>query len=176
MTPGYLFTSESVTEGHPDKVADQISDAVLDAVIEQDPYSRVACETFVTTGLVVIGGEITTAGYVDVQRVARDTIKSIGYTDAGFGPGLGVLRRGRIPRSAVGRHSHGRGPAGCGRPGHDVRLRDRRDPRDDAPAHHPGPQTDQEPCRDPEERRRAYLRPDGKSQSRWNTRMAGRGG
>ncbi len=85
MTPGYLFTSESVTEGHPDKVADQISDAVLDAVIEQDPYSRVACETFVTTGLVLVGGEITTAGYVDVQKVARETVKSIGYTDAGFG-------------------------------------------------------------------------------------------
>ncbi len=85
MTPGYLFTSESVTEGHPDKVADQISDAVLDAVIEQDPYSRVACETFVTTGLVLVGGEITTAGSVDVQSVARETVKSIGYTDAGFG-------------------------------------------------------------------------------------------
>ena len=85
MTPGYLFTSESVTEGHPDKVADQISDAVLDSVIEQDPYSRVACETFVTTGLVLVGGEITTEGYVDVQRVARETVKSIGYTDAGFG-------------------------------------------------------------------------------------------
>ena len=85
MTPGYLFTSESVTEGHPDKVADQISDAVLDAVIEQDPYSRVACETFVTTGLVLVGGEITTDGTVDVQGVARETVKSIGYTDAGFG-------------------------------------------------------------------------------------------
>ena len=85
MTPGYLFTSESVTEGHPDKVADQISDAVLDAVIEQDPYSRVACETFVTTGLVLVGGEITTDGSVDVQRIARETVKSIGYTDAGFG-------------------------------------------------------------------------------------------
>ncbi len=85
MTPGYLFTSESVTEGHPDKVADQVSDAVLDAVIEQDPYSRVACETFVTTGLVLVGGEITTAGYVDVQGIARETVKSIGYTDADFG-------------------------------------------------------------------------------------------
>ncbi len=85
MTPGYLFTSESVTEGHPDKVADQISDAVLDAVIEQDPYSRVACETFVTTGLVLVGGEITTDGSVDVQGVTRETVKSIGYTDAGFG-------------------------------------------------------------------------------------------
>ncbi|MXY97308.1 MAG: methionine adenosyltransferase [Gemmatimonadetes bacterium] len=85
MTPGYLFTSESVTEGHPDKVADQISDAVLDAVIEQDPYARVACETFVTTGLVVVGGEITTDGHVDAQNVARETVKSIGYTDSGFG-------------------------------------------------------------------------------------------
>ena len=85
MKSGYLFTSESVTEGHPDKVADQISDAVLDSVIEQDPYSRVGCETFVTTGLVLIGGEITTAGHVDFQKVARETIKSIGYTDAGFG-------------------------------------------------------------------------------------------
>lgn len=85
MKLGYLFTSESVTEGHPDKVADQISDAILDSVIEQDPYSRVACESFVTTGLVLVGGEITTAGYVDVQNVARDTLKSIGYTDAGFG-------------------------------------------------------------------------------------------
>ncbi|MDE2825591.1 MAG: methionine adenosyltransferase [Gemmatimonadota bacterium] len=85
MTPGYLFTSESVTEGHPDKVADQISDAVLDAVIEQDPYARVACETFVTTGLVVVGGEISTDGHVDAQSVARETVKSIGYTDSGFG-------------------------------------------------------------------------------------------
>ncbi len=85
MTPGYLFTSESVTEGHPDKVADQISDAVLDAVIEQDPYARVACETFVTTGLVVVGGEISTDGRVDAQSVARETVKSIGYTDSGFG-------------------------------------------------------------------------------------------
>ncbi len=85
MTPGYLFTSESVTEGHPDKVADQISDAVLDAVIEQDPYARVACETFVTTGLVVVGGEISTDGHVDAQSVARETVRSIGYTDSGFG-------------------------------------------------------------------------------------------
>ena len=73
MTPGYLFTSESVTEGHPDKVADQISDAVLDAVIEQDPYSRVACETFVTTGLVVIGGEITTPIRASFSMFSRCT-------------------------------------------------------------------------------------------------------
>ena len=81
----YLFTSESVTEGHPDKVCDQISDAVLDAMLEQDPMSRVACETCTTTGLVMIMGEITTNAYVDIQKVARDTIRKIGYTDAEYG-------------------------------------------------------------------------------------------
>src|SRR5882757_5632753 len=75
----YLFTSESVSEGHPDKVADQISDAVLDAMLAQDPDSRVACETLVTTGLVVLAGEITTKAYVDVQEVARQAIAKIGY-------------------------------------------------------------------------------------------------
>jgi S-adenosylmethionine synthetase len=81
----YLFTSESVTEGHPDKIADQISDAVLDAVLEQDPYGRVACEVLVTTGICVVSGEITTTCYVDVPKIARETIKDIGYTDAAFG-------------------------------------------------------------------------------------------
>lgn len=81
----YLFTSESVTEGHPDKVCDQISDAVLDAMLEQDPMSRVACETCTTTGLVMIMGEITTNAHVDIQKVARDTIRKIGYTDAEYG-------------------------------------------------------------------------------------------
>jgi S-adenosylmethionine synthetase len=80
-----LFTSESVTEGHPDKMADQISDAVLDALIEQDPGSRVACETLVTTGLCLIAGEITTRGYADLPKVVRNTIKSIGYTDSAYG-------------------------------------------------------------------------------------------
>src|SRR5918992_5347654 len=84
--PGrYLFTSESVTEGHPDKLADQISDAVLDAIFERDPNGRVACETLVTTGLVVVAGEITTSIYVDIPRVVRSTINDIGYTDAKFG-------------------------------------------------------------------------------------------
>jgi S-adenosylmethionine synthetase len=82
---GYLFTSESVTEGHPDKIADQISDAVLDAALSEDPTARVACETLVTTGLVVIAGEITTNARVDYSRVARDTIRDIGYTRAKFG-------------------------------------------------------------------------------------------
>jgi S-adenosylmethionine synthetase len=81
----YLFTSESVTEGHPDKVADQISDGVLDAVLRDDPYGRVACETLVNTGLVVVSGEISTSTYVDIQEVARETIRKIGYTDADLG-------------------------------------------------------------------------------------------
>lgn len=80
-----LFTSESVTEGHPDKVADQISDAVLDAVFTEDPNGRVACETFVTTGLTLVGGEITTNTYVDIPQIARNTIKEIGYTNAEYG-------------------------------------------------------------------------------------------
>lgn len=82
---GYLFTSESVTEGHPDKIADQISDAVLDAALTEDPTARVACETLVTTGLVVIAGEITTSARVDYTKVARDTIRDIGYTRAKYG-------------------------------------------------------------------------------------------
>jgi S-adenosylmethionine synthetase len=81
----FLFTSESVTEGHPDKIADQISDGVLDAVMRDDPAGRVACETLVNTGLVVVSGEITTETYVDIQHVARKTIEEIGYTDAAFG-------------------------------------------------------------------------------------------
>jgi S-adenosylmethionine synthetase len=81
----YLFTSESVTEGHPDKVADQISDGVLDAVLRDDPTGRVACETLVNTGLVVVSGEISTETYVDIQEVARETIRKIGYVDADLG-------------------------------------------------------------------------------------------
>jgi S-adenosylmethionine synthetase len=81
----FLFTSESVTEGHPDKVADQISDSVLDAVIGEDPNGRIACETLVTTGLVVVAGEITTSIYVDIPRIARDRIRQIGYDRAKYG-------------------------------------------------------------------------------------------
>ena len=80
-----LFTSESVTEGHPDKICDQISDAVLDALLEQDPMSRVACETAITTGLVLVMGEITTNGYVDIQKIVRDTIREIGYDRSDYG-------------------------------------------------------------------------------------------
>jgi len=84
-TRQYLFTSESVTEGHPDKIADQISDGVLDAVMAQDPHGRVACETLVNTGLVVVSGEISTTAVFDVQDIARETIRQIGYTDASLG-------------------------------------------------------------------------------------------
>ncbi len=80
-----LLTSESVTEGHPDKICDQISDAVLDEVIRQDPVGRVACEAFVTVGLVIVGGEITTAGYVDLQSLVRNLLRDIGYTDSKYG-------------------------------------------------------------------------------------------
>lgn len=86
MSPrNFFFTSESVTEGHPDKVADQISDAVLDAILEKDPYGRVACETLVTTGLAFIAGEITTTCYVDIPKTVRETIRDIGYTRAKYG-------------------------------------------------------------------------------------------
>jgi S-adenosylmethionine synthetase len=81
----YLFTSESVTEGHPDKIADQISDAILDAILTQDPVGRVACETLVTTGLAIIAGEITTNCYVDFPKIVRETIKDVGYTRAKYG-------------------------------------------------------------------------------------------
>lgn len=81
----FLFTSESVTEGHPDKMCDQISDAILDALMEKDPMSRVACETCTTTGLVMVMGEITTNAYVDIQKIVRDTVAEIGYTRAKFG-------------------------------------------------------------------------------------------
>ena len=85
MAERTLFTSESVTMGHPDKVADQISDGILDAIIAQDPHSRVACETLVTTGLVFVAGEITTNCYVDIPVVVRDVVREIGYTDAEMG-------------------------------------------------------------------------------------------
>jgi S-adenosylmethionine synthetase len=113
----YLFTSESVTEGHPDKVADQISDAILDAVLEQDPYGRVACEVLVTTGICVVSGEITTTCYVDVPKIARETIRDIGYTDAAFGfdsKTCGVLNtiQSQSPDIAMGVDTGGAGDQG----------------------------------------------------------------
>ena len=81
----HLFTSESVSEGHPDKIADQISDPVLDAILEQDPRARVACETYVKTGMVLVGGEVTTSAWVDIEELTRKTVKEIGYTHSDMG-------------------------------------------------------------------------------------------
>jgi len=113
----FLFTSESVTEGHPDKIADQISDAVLDAVLEQDPHGRVACEVLVTTGICVVSGEITTSCYVDVPRIARQTIEYVGYTDAAYGfdsKTCGVLNtiQSQSPDIAMGVDTGGAGDQG----------------------------------------------------------------
>ncbi len=113
----FLFTSESVTEGHPDKIADQISDAVLDAVLEQDPHGRVACEVLVTTGICVVSGEITTSCYVDVPRIARQTIEYVGYTDAAYGfdsKTCGVLNtiQAQSPDIAMGVDTGGAGDQG----------------------------------------------------------------
>jgi len=113
----HIFTSESVTEGHPDKIADQISDAVLDAVLEQDPMGRVACETLVTTGICLVAGEITTKCYVDVPSIARKTIEYVGYTDAAMGfdsKTCGVLNliQGQSPDIAMGVDPGGAGDQG----------------------------------------------------------------
>ncbi len=113
----YLFTSESVTEGHPDKIADQISDAVLDAILTQDPTGRVACETLLTTGLVVVAGEITTSCYVDIPRIARETIKGVGYTRAKYGfdyetCGVVTAIDGQSPDIAMGVDKLGAGDQG----------------------------------------------------------------
>src|SRR5215475_3919966 len=113
----YLFTSESVTEGHPDKIADQISDAVLDAILAQDPVGRVACETLLTTGLVVVAGEVTTSCYVDIPKIVRETIKGVGYTRAKFGfdyETCGVIAAidGQSPDIAMGVDNLGAGDQG----------------------------------------------------------------
>jgi S-adenosylmethionine synthetase len=113
----YLFTSESVSEGHPDKVSDAISDGVLDAIFSQDPNARVACETFVTTGLVVVGGEVTTTAYVDVEKIVRDTIRQIGYTKAEYkfdSESCGVLNaiHSQSPDIAMGVDKGGAGDQG----------------------------------------------------------------
>ena len=125
-----LFTSESVSMGHPDKVADQVSDAVLDACLAGDPGSRVACETLVTTNLCIVAGEITTGSAVDFEQIARDTMRRIGYTDADYGIDadsceVRVTVHTQSPDIFPGR-DRGRGPArraGRRRSGPDVRLR-----------------------------------------------------
>jgi S-adenosylmethionine synthetase len=113
----YVFTSESVTEGHPDKMADQISDAVLDAVMKEDPMGRVACEVLVTTGLCIVAGEITTTAHLDISGIARNTIREIGYTDAGYGfdgATCGVLNavQKQSPNIAMGVDTGGAGDQG----------------------------------------------------------------
>ena len=108
MSDRFLFTSESVTEGHPDKIADQVSDAILDACLEQDPYSRVAAETLTATGLVVIAGEITTKAYVDFQSLVRGVVASIGYDNALYGFDSNTCAVISSHQQAVGRHRPGR--------------------------------------------------------------------
>ncbi len=113
----YLFTSESVTEGHPDKVADQISDSILDAILDKDPNGRVACETMVTTGMAFVAGEITTSCYVDIPRIARNTIKKIGYDNPAFGFDHNTCAvitaiQGQSPDIALGVDSGGAGDQG----------------------------------------------------------------
>ena len=120
MSDSYLFTSESVSEGHPDKVADQISDAVLDACLAQDPMSRVAAETLCNTGLVVLAGEITTNATVDYIGLTREVLKRIGYDNTEYGIDHKGCQRYRSGRGRQERRSaHDR----CRRPGPDVRLR-----------------------------------------------------
>src|SRR5262245_19720357 len=113
----HLFTSESVTEGHPDKIADQISDAVLDSILAQDPTGRVACETLLTTGLVVVAGEITTSCYADIPKIVRETIRGVGYTRAKYGfdcETCGVMTAidGQSPDIAMGVDNLGAGDQG----------------------------------------------------------------
>ncbi len=117
MGTNHLFTSESVTEGHPDKVADQISDAILDDIMEHDPMGRVACETLVTTGLALVAGEITTHWYVDMPKIIRNTICEIGYTDAAYGFDCGTCAvvtsiDGQSPDIALGVDKQGAGDQG----------------------------------------------------------------
>ena len=106
----YLFTSESVSEGHPDKLADQISDAVLDAILAQDKRARVACETMVKTGAAIVAGEVTTSAWVDIEALARKVINDIGYDNSDVGFDGAHLRHHQHARQAVAGHRPGRGP------------------------------------------------------------------
>ena len=152
-TQRYLFTSESVTEGHPDKIADQISDAVLDAVLADDPTGRVACEVLVTTGTCIVAGEITTRTYVDVPRIARGTIEYVGYNDADYGfdshtCGVHNLIQSQSPDISMGVDTGGAGDQGmmfgfaCDETA-----------GADAAAHHDGAQAGAAPLRRPPRRR-----------------------
>ena len=159
----HIFTSESVTEGHPDKMADQISDAVLDAVMTDDPTGRVACEVLVTTGICVVSGEITTKTYVDVPKLARAVIHDIGYTDAEMGFDCEDLRRSEHDPEPVAGHRDGRGYRRRGRSGPDVRLRLRRNAGADAAADHAGAQAVPPAERSPA-RRQAELSASGRQE------------
>ena len=173
----FHFTSESVTEGHPDKMADQVSDTILDALLAEDPQARVACETFLTTGLALVGGEITTTAYVDIPRLVREKIASIGYTRSEYGfdaqtcsvivavdPQSPDIAQG-VDEAYEAQHEPGRRgsarPPGRGRPGDDVRLRVPRDGRADAVADHARAQ-DLQAARRGSQGRRAPLPPAGR--------------
>ena len=130
----FLFTSESVTEGHPDKIADQISDAVLDEVLRQDPKGRVGCETLVTTGLAVVSGEITTTATLDYDTLVRDTIRGRWIRPREVWIRLRNMRGDEHGEEAVAGHRDGRGYRRRGRPGIDVWVCVRRDRRVDADA------------------------------------------
>ncbi len=169
MPNDFLFTSESVTEGHPDKICDQISDGVVDALIEKDPHARVAVETLVKTGLAIVAGEVTTTAWVDIPKIVRSTICRIGYTDSSMGYdgntcGVMVAIEGQSQDIARGVDEKNEQGAGRRRPGNDVRLRLRRDAGADAGADQLRPRADPQPGRQFAARSTAWMRPDGKSQ------------
>ena len=160
----FLFTSESVTEGHPDKIADQVSDAILDACLEQDPYSRVACETLTATGLVVIAGEITTRAYVDFQALVRGVVSAIGYDNAVYGFDSNTCAVISTINKQSGDIAMGVDTGGAGDQGMMFGYATERDARADARPHLARPQAHPPAHRGPQAGKLDYLRPDGKTQ------------
>ena len=144
-TARHLFTSESVTEGHPDKIADQISDAILDALLAKDPMSRVACETLVTTGLAIVAGEITTTAVIDYQDVVRGDDPRNRLRPRQIRVRRRYVRGPVVDSQPVARHRDGRGHRRGGRSGADVRVCVQRDARADAAADHAGAQAGARP-------------------------------
>ena len=160
MSDYSVFTSESVSEGHPDKLADQISDAVLDAILVDDPHARVACETMVKTGVAIVGGEITTSAWVDLEDLVRGVIKDIGYTSStvGYdGDTCGIINI--IGKQSVDIRPFAAGRPGRRRPGPDVRLRQQRNRRADAGPDHFLSPSGTTPGRSPQERLAAMAAP-----------------